>query len=111
MERSPPQQGLRSPAEQSEEQTDQKTENRHSDHEHSENFLIHDTVKNSTGRSEEIRDKGAYKGKHSSDSRSNRGWFKHLLFPRIRYLWTRADDSNILTVSNDQPVPSRFRFT
>lgn len=111
MERSPPQQGLRSPAEQSEKQTNQETENRHSDYEHGEYFLIHDTVKNGTGRSEEVRNESAYKGKHSSDSRSNRGWFKHLLFPRIRYLWTREVDSNYLTVSNDQPVPSRFRFT
>ena len=29
----------------------------------------------------------------------------------LRYLWTREVDSNYRTVSNDQPVPSRFRFT
>lgn len=84
MERSPPQQGLSSPTEQSEEQTDQKTENRHSDHKHSEDFLLHDAIENSTSISKEVRDKSAYKGKHSSDSSSNRGWFEHLLFPRIK---------------------------
>lgn len=59
MECSPPQQGLSSPTEQSEEQTDEKTENRHSNHEHRKNFLVHDTVQNSTGRGKEIRDKSA----------------------------------------------------
>lgn len=84
MERSPPQQGLGSPTEQSEEKTDQETENRDSNDKHCENFLLHDRVENGSSLFKKVRDERSDKSENGSNGSSDSGsWRETPPFPEI----------------------------